>query len=53
MCDENSEHFKKLFKSAGVEESRFIRTTDADHRDSVHAFWETLKENGHIIKGSH
>ena len=53
MCDENSDHFRKLFEAAGIAESRFVRTTDADHRRSVQAFWDRLLQNGAIVKGSH
>ena len=38
---------------ANVAESRFIRTTEPDHRRSVQAFWAKLKVNGAIVKGSH
>lgn len=53
MCDQNSNHFKDLFKVAGIEESRFVRTTDADHKVSVQHLWNRLVENGAIVKGSH
>lgn len=53
MCDQNADLFRALFEAANVRESRFIRTTDKDHKLSVQAMWQTLLKNGHIVKGSH
>ena len=36
-----------------MRESRFIRTTDAEHKISVQALWDKLLKNGAIIKGGH
>ena len=53
MCDENAAHFAKLFKDANLSHSRFIRTTEHDHKSSVSAMWKKLNDNGFIVKGSH
>ena len=53
MCDKNADLFKKLFDEANIRESRFIRTTDADHLESVHSIWHKILANGNIVKGSH
>ena len=53
MCDENTAHFRRLFREANLSESRFVRTTDDTHKQSVHAMWNKLSLGGHIIKGSH
>lgn len=53
LCDRISQRFKQLADASNIEYSRFIRTTDADHRLAVEHLWRTLSDRGHIYKGSH
>lgn len=53
FCDSVSSRFKQVFDQAQVAPSRFIRTSDEDHREAVHAFWTTIQRNGHIYLGEH
>ncbi|CAL1532012.1 unnamed protein product [Lymnaea stagnalis] len=53
FCDQVSHKFKSLFDAADISYTRFIRTTEADHHEAVVAFWNRLKERGHIYKGSY
>ncbi|ORY87585.1 tRNA synthetases class I (M)-domain-containing protein [Protomyces lactucae-debilis] len=53
FCDSAAEVFKDLPGRANVHYDRFIRTTDADHKLAVEAFWRKLEERGYIYKGSH
>jgi methionyl-tRNA synthetase len=39
FCTHYSNGFKALFVKADINYDRFIRTTDADHAESVRAFW--------------
>lgn len=38
-CDTISHKYKKLFEEASVCPTRFIRTTDEDHKSAVQSFW--------------
>lgn len=51
LCDRISEKFKSLFDVANVTHTDYIRTTERRHENTVHQFWETLYEGGHIYKG--
>ncbi|GFN86899.1 methionine--tRNA ligase, mitochondrial [Plakobranchus ocellatus] len=53
FCDDVSEKFKTLFKSANIEFSAFLRTTDKHHIEAVQAFWNCLQEGGHIYQGTY
>lgn len=53
FCDQVSHKFKSVFDTADISYNRFIRTTEADHHEAVIAFWNRLKERGHIYKGSY
>ncbi|XP_063707196.1 methionine--tRNA ligase, mitochondrial [Culicoides brevitarsis] len=47
-CDLISSKYRKLFDEASVCPSRFIRTTDSDHKTAVQAFWRRLSEKNLI-----
>jgi methionyl-tRNA synthetase len=53
FCDEAAKVFEDLPGRANVRYDRFIRTTDADHKLAVQAFWRKLKDRGFVYKGSH
>ena len=53
FCDEVSKDFYNLFKVANISYTRFIRTTDGDHKIAVQHFWNRLMERGWIYKGFH
>ncbi|KAI0472115.1 tRNA synthetases class I (M)-domain-containing protein [Xylariaceae sp. FL0804] len=53
LCDTNAESFKDLARRANVSYDRFVRTTDADHRDAVEYFWERLRESGFVYERKH
>ena len=45
FCDEISALFKSAWQNLDIEYSRFIRTTDEEHKKWVQRFLGTLKEN--------
>ncbi|GMF17058.1 unnamed protein product [Phytophthora fragariaefolia] len=53
FCDDVSARFGAVFAEADVSCSRFIRTSDADHREAVAAFWRAIRDKGHIYLGDH
>ncbi|CDU26141.1 probable METHIONYL-TRNA SYNTHETASE, mitochondrial [Sporisorium scitamineum] len=53
LCDRISQRFKQLADAANIDYTRFIRTTDADHKTAVKHLWRTLRDRGHIYQGSH
>ncbi|PWN49843.1 hypothetical protein IE53DRAFT_387914 [Violaceomyces palustris] len=53
LCDRISKRFKDLARAANVSYTRFIRTTDPDHREAVHHLWRQMVRSGHIYKGKH
>eukprot|EP01134_Creolimax_fragrantissima_P004227 CFRG4227T1 len=53
LCDEVSDKFKELFDKAGINYTRFIRTTDMDHETTVKHMWNVLTEKGFLYKGKH
>lgn len=53
FCDDVSARFRRIFEASGVRPSRFIRTSDADHRDAVAAIWRALRDRGFIYLGQH
>ncbi len=52
-ADQVSLKFRQLAEDLSVEPSRFIRTTDSDHRETVEKFWLKCLENGDIYKKKH
>lgn len=43
LCDNNSEKFRELAAAGDISHDAFIRTTDAEHKESVREFWLQLK----------
>ena len=53
LCDRISQRFKQLADAADVAYTRFIRTTDQDHKLAVEHLWRTLRDRGFIYQGKH
>ncbi|HEY2903730.1 MAG TPA: methionine--tRNA ligase [Polyangia bacterium] len=47
-CDGIAAEFKKIWARAGISYSRFIRTTEPDHRAAVIEMWQRIMANGDI-----
>uniref|UniRef100_A0A182KBE6 Methionine--tRNA ligase, mitochondrial n=1 Tax=Anopheles christyi TaxID=43041 RepID=A0A182KBE6_9DIPT len=52
-CDAISSKYRDLFGRFQIDYSRFIRTTDTDHRQAVHAFWKSLAASDSIYSASY
>ena len=50
-CTTVSRQFQDMCDTFQVDYSRFIRTTEAQHREAVHHFWDCLEKRGHIYLG--
>lgn len=53
LVDRLSSTFKQLFIESGFTFDRFIRTTDAEHKNVVQGIWRKLEEKGLIYKGKY
>jgi len=53
FADDLSGEFRALWKRMGLTNDDFIRTTEDRHKKSVQALFRTLRDNGHIYKGSY
>lgn len=53
LVDRVSENFKNLAQILNIDYNRFMRTTDADHLETVKFFWKLMEEKGLIYEGSH
>ncbi|KAI7878345.1 hypothetical protein K492DRAFT_238624 [Lichtheimia hyalospora FSU 10163] len=53
LCNKVSESFKALCKTANVDYTTFMRTTDENHKKAVATLWGELEKNGYIYKGKH
>lgn len=51
MADQNSAKFKELIPILGVENNRFIRTTDKGHEQRAQIIWKNLEKD--IFKGKY
>lgn len=51
--DSVSESFRQTWRFLDIDYSRFIRTTEPDHYQTVSALWEILLKNGDIYKASY
>jgi methionyl-tRNA synthetase len=49
-CDQQVQHFIDFCQELGIEYTRFIRTTDADHVAAAQEFWRRCRDNGYIYK---
>uniref|UniRef100_A0A2M3ZIF8 Methionine--tRNA ligase, mitochondrial n=1 Tax=Anopheles braziliensis TaxID=58242 RepID=A0A2M3ZIF8_9DIPT len=52
-CNSISARYRDLFRQFRVDYSRFIRTTETDHRRAVHAFWRTLEASESIYSANY
>ncbi|XP_063978535.1 methionine--tRNA ligase, mitochondrial-like [Diachasmimorpha longicaudata] len=52
-CEEISQLFRGMCDDFNVGYSKFIRTTDEEHRRGVHTFWTHLHNSGHIYLGKY
>jgi methionyl-tRNA synthetase len=53
LADENSLKFQRAFGKLMISNDDFIRTTDRRHQKAVQAFWEKVREAGHITQGKY
>src|SRR5690606_25090983 len=53
FCDGLAARFESLVGATGCEVDRFIRTTDADHKECVGRVWEELVRRGWVYKSEH
>lgn len=53
LCDRISQRFKQLADAANIGYTRFIRTTDQDHKAAVQHLWRSLRDKGYIYQGKH
>ncbi|XP_050101305.1 methionine--tRNA ligase, mitochondrial [Anopheles aquasalis] len=52
-CNSISARYRDLFRQFRVDYSRFIRTTETDHRRAVQSFWRTLDASGSIYSANY
>ncbi len=50
LADQVVERFKEAWAKLGISYSRFIRTTDEDHRKATQTFFKKVMEAGYIYK---
>ncbi|MCP4004760.1 MAG: methionine--tRNA ligase [bacterium] len=48
FVDGMAERFRSTWDTLGLKYDRFIRTTDADHKQAVRTFWQTIYDRGEI-----
>lgn len=53
FVDEVSQSFRDLLELMNISNDKFVRTTDADHKQAAKHFWNLLKEKGYIYKGTY
>ncbi|HET8714340.1 MAG TPA: class I tRNA ligase family protein, partial [Holophagaceae bacterium] len=53
LADEVVANYTELWARMGMTHDRFIRTTDADHRDTVQGWFKKLLETGDIYKATY
>ena len=53
FCDINANKFIESWKKLNINYSKFIRTTDDDHKKTVQKIFKKLYENGDIYKNSY
>lgn len=52
-CNSISSQYRQLFGRFHIDYTRFIRTTDTDHRQAVQAFWKSLAASGSIYSANY
>jgi len=50
-CDRVSAQYRELWRSWGVSNDRFIRTTDLRHRSLVEQFYRRVEASGDVVEG--
>ncbi|THV08315.1 hypothetical protein K435DRAFT_832837 [Dendrothele bispora CBS 962.96] len=53
FCDVISQQFRRLSEEADISHTRFIRTSEQAHYDTVQSIWRDLDSQGLIYKGSY
>ncbi|KAF9266213.1 hypothetical protein L218DRAFT_922741 [Marasmius fiardii PR-910] len=53
FCDEISEHFRRLARTANISHTTFIRTSEERHTKTVHDVWRQLESKNLIYKGTY
>lgn len=53
LCDRNAAKFKEAWKELGIKYSKFIRTTDPEHKRIVQKIFEKLLSTGDIYKSEY
>ena len=57
ICDQNSEHFKRLVKGGenilNATNNDFIRTTEERHKKAAQELWRRIEANGYIYKANY
>lgn len=53
LADEVVANYTELFQRMGMTHDRFIRTTDADHRETVQGWFKKLLDSGDIYKAEY
>ena len=53
LADRNADAFRRMGEALGSSADRFIRTTEAAHREASQALWRAMEANGDIYKGSY
>jgi methionyl-tRNA synthetase len=51
--DEIVHEFQEAFQAFGIQYNRWIRTTDAYHKEGVQSLWRHLNDRGFIYKGQY
>ncbi|XP_053658730.1 methionine--tRNA ligase, mitochondrial [Anopheles marshallii] len=52
-CNAIASKYRELFGRFKIDYTRFIRTTDTDHRQAVHAFWRSLAASDSIYTANY
>ncbi|EDW97601.1 methionine--tRNA ligase, mitochondrial isoform X1 [Drosophila yakuba] len=52
-CDDISQRYREVFRSAGIQPEDFIRTTEDRHKRAVASFWRRLHTRGHIYSAAY
>ena len=53
FVDQVSVHFKTLWETLNIRYDRFIRTTDADHKQGAQAAFQKLMDSGDLYRGKY
>uniref|UniRef100_A0A182LZ77 Methionine--tRNA ligase, mitochondrial n=1 Tax=Anopheles culicifacies TaxID=139723 RepID=A0A182LZ77_9DIPT len=52
-CNAIASKYRELFGRFKIDYTRFIRTTDTDHRQAVHAFWRALTASDSVYTANY